>query len=110
MPAYDADFEALRLRMLADQHREVLSQSGEIIFKSDDANRLFVTRFLVEDERYAQMSASGFKLHMMGLLDSLIEYRSQVNQQPWQEGKVHIEAGQLSIEWLPEGATEISIT
>lgn len=110
MSVFDPDFETLRLSMLAEQYADQLQEAGEILFKAEqDENYVSHARWFVgEQERFQAMSDSGFKLHLMGLLDNLVEYRIQFNQPPMREGKVQITAGQLLIEWLPDGSTELS--
>lgn len=111
MSVFDPNFETLRLSMLAEQYADQLQEAGEILFKAEpDENYVSHARWFVgEQERFQAMSDSGFKLHLMGLLDNLVEYRIQFNQQPMREGKVQITAGQLFIEWLPDGSTELSV-
>lgn len=100
MSVFDPDFETLRLSMLAEQYADQLQEEGEILFKAEhDENYVSHARWFVgELERFQAMSDSGFKLHMMGLLDNLVEYRTRSNQQPMREEKVQIDAGKLIIE------------
>lgn len=109
MSLFDPSFEGLRLSMLAEQHADLLQGTGEILFKADtdETNVSHMRWFVGADERFQALSGSGFKLHLLGLLDNLIEYRIQFNQQPMREGKVHIDNGQLHIEWLADSATEL---
>lgn len=109
MSVFDPDFETLRLSMLAEQYADQLQEAGEIFFKAEhDENHVSHARWFVgELERFQAMSDSGFKLHMMGLLDNLVEDRIQYNQHPMREGKVQIAAGKLIIEWLPDGSNEL---
>lgn len=108
MPNYDDEFEQTRLSMLAKQHPTIVRSKGEVVFNADDENRLSGASWTLEDEIFDQVSDSGFKLHLMELLDSFIAYRGQCNESPRKEGIVRFSAGVMTIEWLPDGATHLS--
>lgn len=109
MPNFDQDFEATRLAMLAKQYPEILKANGEVVFcAEDDESRLSGTRWTLEDDIFEKATESGFKVHLIELLDNFIEYRGQCNELPKREGIVRFGEGSLNIEWLPDGSTELS--
>ncbi|EMP56621.1 hypothetical protein MSNKSG1_04781 [Marinobacter santoriniensis NKSG1] len=109
MPNFDQDFEATRLAMLAKQYPEIVKANGEVVFCSeDDESRLSGTRWTVEDDIFEKATESGFKVHLIELLDNFIEYRGQCNELPKREGVVRFGEGGLNIEWLPDGSTHLS--
>jgi hypothetical protein len=109
MPNFDQDFEATRLTMLAKQYPEIVKATGEVIFCAEDNEaRLSGTRWKVEDGVFEQATESGFKVHLIELLDNFIEYRGQCNELPKKEGVIRFGDGGLNIEWLPDGSTELS--
>ena len=109
MPNFDQNFEATRLTMLAKQYPEIVKVTGEVIFCAEDnEDRLSGTRWKVEDSIFGQATESGFKVHLIELLDNFIEYRGRCNELPKKEGVVRFGDGSLNIEWLPDGSTELS--
>lgn len=100
---YDNTFDQTRLDQLAQQHLGRTKISGRILFFGDpEENRLdLATWQLNNDEDYEAIKVSDFKLHMMELLDTLLIYRTQHGQPNASQGVVHVEDGDLSIEWLP---------
>jgi hypothetical protein len=108
MPNYDDEFERNRLSILAKQHPNIVRSKGEVAFNADDENRLSGASWELEDEIFDQVSDSGFKLHLMELLDTFIAYRRQCNESPRNKGIVRFSDGVMTIEWLPDGATHLS--
>ncbi|WP_417533008.1 hypothetical protein [Marinobacterium stanieri] len=109
MPNFDQDFEATRLTMLAKQYPDVVKSNGKVVFYAEDnEDRLSGTRWTVEDDIFEQATESGFKEHLIELLDNFIEYRGQFNELPKKEGIVRFGDSGLSIEWLPDGYTHLS--
>ncbi len=109
MSNFDRNFEATRLAILAKQHPDIVKVSGEVVFHAeDDEDRLSGTSWTLEDDIFEQVTDSGFKLHLVELLDSFIEYRGQCNEQPKKEGVVRFGTGDLNIEWLSDGSTHLS--
>lgn len=47
-------------------------------------------------------------MHLIELIDNFIEYRCQCNELPNKEGVVRFSGGEISIEWLPDGSTDLS--
>ncbi len=82
--------------------------TGRILFFGDpEENRLdLATWQLDNDEDFEAIKGSGFKLHMMELLDTLLIYRAQHGQPNANQGVVHLGSGALSIEWLPRAEVE----
>lgn len=109
MPNFDQNFEATRLAMLSKQHPDIVKVSGEVVFRAeDDEDRLSGTSWTLEDDIFDQVTESGFKIHLLELLDNFIEYRGQCNELPKKEGIVRFGGGTLNIEWLPNGTTHLS--
>lgn len=109
MPNFDQNFEVTRLTMLAKQYPEIVKAAGEVIFCAEDnEDRLSGTRWKVEDSIFEQATESGFKVHLIELLDNFIEHRGRCNELPKKEGVVRFGDGSLNIEWLPDGSTELS--
>ncbi|MEM0514488.1 hypothetical protein WCN91_03390 [Pseudoalteromonas sp. YIC-827] len=108
MPNFVQDFESTRLVMLAKQYPEVVKAYGEVVFCAQDSEaRLSGTRWTIEDDIFEQATESGFKVHLIELLDNFIEYRAQCNELPKKEGVVRFGNGGLKIEWLPDGSTHL---
>lgn len=108
MLSYDNEFEEARLTMLAEQHPSVVRLKGKVVFSADDENRLSGASWTLEEEIWDHVNDSGFKLHLMELLDIFIAYRIQCNELPRKEGIVRMGGGAMTIEWLPGGATHLS--
>ncbi|WP_458734810.1 hypothetical protein [Zobellella taiwanensis] len=109
MSNFDENFEAVRLAMLAKQHPDIVKVAGEVIFCAEEnEERLSSTSWTLEDYIFDRVTESGFKLHLLELLDDFIEYRSQCNKLPRRKGIIRFGDGNLSIEWLPDGFTHLS--
>jgi hypothetical protein len=105
MSHFDKNFEATRLAMLAKQHPDIMKVSGEVVFRAEDCeDRLSGTSWTLEEDIFEQVTESGFKLHLVELIDSFIEYRGHCNEHPNKEGIVRFGGGDLIIEWLPDGS------
>ncbi|MFZ2289182.1 MAG: hypothetical protein WAV92_05875 [Halopseudomonas yangmingensis] len=108
MSNFDQNFEAARLVMLAKQHPDIVKTAGEVAFRAEDGeDRLSGTSWTLEDDIFDQVTESGFKLHLIELLDGFIAHRGQCNELPKKEGIVRFGGGDLSIEWLPDGSTHL---
>ena len=68
-------------------------------YAEDDEDRLSGASWDIDDEIYETMNCSGFKLFLMEVLDTFIQYRSQHNQLPRKQGVVQIGQGSITIEW-----------
>ena len=108
MSSYDKDFEQIRLTMLVEQYPNIVHSKGEVAFGADNENRLNSASWTLEDEIFDEVSDSGFKLHLMELLDTFIAYRGQCNESPRNDGIVRFGDGAMTIEWLPDAATRLS--
>ncbi|WP_341938243.1 hypothetical protein [Marinimicrobium sp. C2-29] len=76
--SYDANFDKARLGQLSEQYLTNSAAEGRVLFLSDsDDNRLDHARWQVDDVVYDDFSKSGFKMHLMELLDILLVYRAQ---------------------------------
>ena len=108
MTVYDEHFEATRLAMLAEQHQNIVTTTGEVVFRADDdEDRLSGTSWTFVVNIFDLIDESGFKHHLIGLLDQFIEYRGQCKKLPVKEGIVRFGGGQITIEWLPNGSTHL---
>lgn len=109
MSNFDPNFEGDRLATLAQQHPDIVDVKGEVVFKAEDnEDRLSGTSWTLEKDISDQVSESGFKLHLIELLDNFVAYRGQCYETPRKEGIVRFGDGALNIEWLPEGSTHLS--
>jgi len=109
MSNFDQHFEAARLASLAKQHSDIVKVTGEVVFRAeDDEDRLSGTSWTLEEDVFDQVTESGFKLHLIELLDDFIAHRGRCNELPKKEGIVRFGGGDLSIEWLPDGSTHLS--
>lgn len=108
MSYFDPNFESTRLRMLAQQHPEIVKVKGQIIFNAEeDEDRLSGTSWKLEEEIFDKITDSGFKIHIIELIDNFIEYRGQHKETPRKEGIIHFGDGLLDIEWLPNGSIKL---
>ncbi|WP_412852487.1 hypothetical protein [Ectothiorhodospira shaposhnikovii] len=80
----------------------------QLLRAEDDEDRLSGTSWTLEEDIFDQVTESGFKLHLIELLDDFIAHRGQCNELPKKEGIVRFGDGVLSIEWLPDGSTHLS--
>lgn len=104
---YDPDFDQIRLDQLAGQFLEGSSAEGMVIFFSDsDDNRLDVSTWRIDDEDNAKFKATGFKIYLLELLDTLLVYRAQHNQRNASQGVIYINKGKLEIEWVSKEKAE----
>ncbi|MBE0509065.1 MAG: hypothetical protein IBX50_20505 [Marinospirillum sp.] len=101
MTIFDENHEGARLSMLAKQYPAIVNTTGEVLFHAEEQeDRLSGTSWTLADDLFDQVTDSGFKLHLIELLDQLIEYRGQCNKAPRKEGVVRFGGGQIIIEWL----------
>tara|TARA_B100001059_G_scaffold229851_3_gene263105 strand:+ start:19783 stop:20124 length:342 start_codon:yes stop_codon:yes gene_type:complete len=104
---FDESFEAQRLSMLSQQFPEMAEGRGKVTFYAEDHEaRLSHASWETEGGLLAAAGKSGFKLYLMELLDTLIQYRAQCGRSRWNEGILHIDQGDLRIEWLLGDDTE----
>lgn len=98
--AFDKQFEAMRLSMLAEQYAEVCKTSGVIEFLADHTlDGVAETCFLFEPLQINAMRESGYMNEMVMLLDIFIQYRCRHQILPRQFGVVTLENGVMSIQW-----------
>lgn len=104
----DQNFEVARLAILAKQHPDIVKVSGEVVFRAEDnEDRLSGASWTLEEEIFDQISESGFKTHLMELLDIFIQHRGQCNELPKKNGIVRFANGEMNIEWLPGDAAHL---
>lgn len=100
---YDADVDTQRLSQLAEQFIPDNPVEGRVLFLSNhEGDYLEHARWQIDDATYETFNASGFKLHLMELINILIIYRTQCQQPNSNQGIVYIRKNKLSIEWLPK--------
>ena len=100
--SYDANFDQTRLNHLAEQYLADNRAKGEVFFLSDsDDNRIDHARWRFEEADHDSLKDSGFKLHLMELLDILLVYRAEHNKPNASQGVVKVRGSDLAIEWLP---------
>ena len=105
--SYDANFDQTRLNQLAEQYLADNRAEGEVFFLSDsDDNRLDHARWQFEEADHDSLKDSGFKMHLMELLDSLLVYRAEHDKPNAGQGVVKIRGNDLAIEWLPRSKFE----
>lgn len=78
-----------------------------MFFLSDsDDNRLDHARWLFEEADHDALKNSGFKTHLMELLDILLVYRAKHDKPNAGQGIVKIRGNNITIEWLPKSEFE----
>jgi hypothetical protein len=104
---YDANFDQARLDQLAEQYLTDSTAEGRVFFMSDsDDNRLDHARWQFEEADHDALKNSGFKMHLMELLDTLLAYRADHDKPNAGQGAVKIRGNDLAIEWLPRSKFE----
>ena len=110
--SYDVNFDQARLDQLAEQYLTNSKAGGRVFFLSDsDDNRLDHARWQLDDADHDALKSSGFKFHLMELLNTLLVntllvYRAQQNQPNASQGVVQICNDELIIEWLSKDEFE----
>lgn len=105
--SYDSEFDQARLDQLADQYLADRNINGQVFFFSEsEGNRLDNATWRFEDDDHKLLKASGFKIMLMELLDTLLIYRGRNNQPNASQGVVEISGDKMSIEWLPKETAE----
>lgn len=108
MQDFDRNFESTRLSMLAKQYPEIVKMRGKVVFNAEDnEDRLSGTRWKLGDDTFDQISESGFKIHLIEIIDLFISYRGQCNETPNKEGIVRFGDGSIDIEWWEYGAMRL---
>jgi hypothetical protein len=99
--SHDENFDQTSLDRLATQYLTKNTTEGRVLFLSDSKdNRIDHARLQLADADHDVLKGSGFKLHLMELLDILLIYRAQHCQPDSSRGVVRLFSGQMSIEWL----------
>ena len=105
--SYDANFDQTRLNQLAEQYLADNRAKGEVFFLSDsDDNRIDHARWRFEEADHDSLKDSGFKMHLMELLDTLLVYRAEHDKPNASQGVVKVRGSDLAIEWLPRSKFE----
>ncbi|HHQ69538.1 MAG TPA: hypothetical protein ENM98_04440 [Halothiobacillaceae bacterium] len=92
---------------MAEQYLANNRAAGEVFFLSDsDDNRLDHARWKFEEADYESLNDSGFKKHLMELLDILLVYRAKHDKPNASQGVVKVCGSELTIEWLPRNKFE----
>jgi len=101
METFDPEFEQMRLEMLAMQYPDMVVVRGKVtFFAMDDEDRIAKTRWELEKDIFDELTDSGFKIHLINLLDDFIVYRARCKKSPRKRGVVSFENGVIGIEWL----------
>ncbi len=106
--SYDVNFDQARLDQLAEQYLTNRKVEGRVLFLSDsEDNRLDHARWQLDDADHDALKSSGFKFHLMELLNILLVYRAQQSQPNASQGVVQIRNNELTIEWLSKDEFEV---
>ncbi|MEH6801313.1 MAG: hypothetical protein V7681_18695 [Halopseudomonas sabulinigri] len=105
--SYDPNFDQARLDQLAEQYLTDSVAEGRMFFMSEsNDNRLDHARWQLENTDHDALRDSGFKMHLMELLNTLLVYRAQHDKSNAGQGVVKIRGNGLTIEWLPKSKFE----
>lgn len=105
--SYDENFDQARLNQLAKQYLSKSTVEGCVFFLSEsDDNHLDHARWQLDDAGHDALKGSGFKFHLLELLDILLVYRAQHRQPNVSQGVVQIRNSNLTIEWLQKSEFE----
>lgn len=100
------EFEQFRLNMMLEQYPRAGWMRGEVVFfAEDEEHRISHATWTFEDDDFAWLSESGFKLHLMELLDQFIQYRGSHCIEPMKKGHLNLGDRLITIEWLDGGTT-----
>lgn len=106
--SYDVNFDQNRLDQLAEQYLSESTAEGRVFFLSDsEDNRLDHARWQLDDGEHDVLKGSGFKWHLLELLDSLLVYRARHGQPNASQGVVQIRKRKLTIAWLQKDEFEM---
>ncbi|THK40629.1 hypothetical protein E8Q33_12240 [Methylophaga sp. SB9B] len=109
MSNFDPKFEITRLNMLAKQHFEIVKVDGQLFFHADENEDHFSHgTWTLDEDIEVQASDSGFKLHLIELLNIFIMYRGENNNLPKKMGIVRFGDGELNIQWLTDETVDLS--
>lgn len=104
--SYESRFDQRRLDQLASTYLADSLAVGDVVFFSDVDGRLGKATWCIDENHYKFLNDSGFKYHLMELLDSLLIYRAQHEQPNATQGVVNLNKEKLMIEWVtPEEAS-----
>lgn len=104
---FDPEFENMRLNQLSKQCLSDVEISGEVFFGAlGKENRLDFTTWFFDNPDQDRIDSSGYKDFLMHLLDCLIIYRSNHEQENSRNGIVRIINSSASIEWIKDGEAE----
>lgn len=105
---FDTNYESIRLNQLSKQCLSDANITGEIYFGAiNGENRLDFASWFFNDVAQEKINESGYKDFLLSLLDSLIIYRSNHEQEFSRAGIVKIKDSFASIEWIKDGEAEI---
>ncbi len=97
---YDSGFDQRRLDQLASTYLSDSLAVGDVVFFADDDGRLGKATWCLDEGHYESLNDSGFKYHLMELLDSLLFYRAQHEQPNATQGVVKLNKEKLRMEWV----------
>lgn len=100
---FDVDYEQKRLDMLVEQCLVGNDTSGEVIFGAlEEENRLDFSYWNFDHHSEKTINESGFKHYLTQLLDDLMIYRTNHNQDLSRCGVVIILHSKVSIKWVSD--------
>ncbi|XKE44215.1 hypothetical protein LG302_12585 [Halomonas organivorans] len=106
---YDSGFDQRRLDQLASTYLSDSLAVGDVVFFADDDGRLGKATWCLDKGHYKSLNDSGFKYHLMELLDSFLVYRAQYEQPNATQGVVKLNKEKLRMEWItPEEASRLA--
>ncbi|SET59946.1 hypothetical protein [Thorsellia anophelis] len=108
MTAFDEYFEASRLELMANQFKDYVQHPIEIMFLRENENCSHYRWKFSDSVPLEQRGVTDFRRLMGKLIEDFIDYRKQFDVLPNNEGIVHIDSGNLWVEWISDGGTELS--
>lgn len=104
---FDTEYESTRLNQLSKQCLSGVKITGEVYFGAiNGESRLDFSSCFFNDAEQEIINNSGYKYFLLNLLDSLIIYRSDHEQEFSRAGVVKIKESYASIEWIKDGEAE----
>ena len=106
---YDPSFQERRLRDLSARYLATNTAQGTVVFQAD-SEEITIARatFFFEDKSaFPWFKETGFRDLLIYFLDIMIRYRNLHEVENANEGLVHIDGGNMSIEWLPTGQASV---
>ena len=101
--------EQQSLEALRHNYPQLQQLSGSITFVAEaDSPALTATAWHLSEADNQILKQSGVKGAILELLDTLVEQRKRQRIRPNREGRLLLNSGRLCVEWLTEGASELT--